>query len=381
MSAAKSTRREKVEGIEGLYRSIPASGGASVYYARVHWREGGKKCTNWKSLKTDKLTVAKNRLRKVLDDHKRSLAEWTDAPDTAVTFEVITGEWLKLRKDNISLSPGSLKDNEYAIKRLYAAAPDLPGRKVKSLRRIECEEIARVLMTAALRKPPHGSNQKPRLLSPSAINKSLIVLNQILSFAANRGIISANPAQGVTKPRAAAKRVNLPTLDNLKLLLEDLERAPTKGVADFASGLAFTGRRISELRSLKWGDVYWERNQLHIQGTKSKRSDRLVPLIPPAKKLLEAMHAKATETAATAPIFTLQDIEKSLTASCKRLEIDRLTHHDFRHFFVTMCIEAGIDFRTISEWVGHSDGGILVAKTYGHLRDEHSQAAALKVNF
>jgi hypothetical protein len=31
--------------------------------------------------------------------------------------------------------------------------------------------------------------------------------------------------------------------------------------------------------------------------------------------------------------------------------------------------------------LGHADGGALAMKTYGHLRQEHSQAQALKVTF
>jgi site-specific recombinase XerD len=43
-----------------------------------------------------------------------------------------------------------------------------------------------------------------------------------------------------------------------------------------------------------------------------------------------------------------------------------------RHYFCSNAIEAGIDFKVIAGWLGHKDGGILVAKTYGHLRDTHS---------
>jgi len=43
-----------------------------------------------------------------------------------------------------------------------------------------------------------------------------------------------------------------------------------------------------------------------------------------------------------------------------------------RHYFVSNAIEKNIDFETIAAWVGHKDGGLLVAKTYGHLRDTHS---------
>jgi hypothetical protein len=40
-----------------------------------------------------------------------------------------------------------------------------------------------------------------------------------------------------------------------------------------------------------------------------------------------------------------------------------------------------VDFKTISAWVGHKDGGVLVAKTYGHLSDVHSAEMARKMTF
>ena len=57
------------------------------------------------------------------------------------------------------------------------------------------------------------------------------------------------------------------------------------------------------------------------------------------------------------------------------------THHDFRHFFVTTCIEAGVDIPTVAKWVGHRDGGALLMRTYTHVRDAHSARMAFKVKF
>ena len=37
---------------------------------------------------------------------------------------------------------------------------------------------------------------------------------------------------------------------------------------------------------------------------------------------------------------------------------------------------AGVDFMTIAAWLGHSDGGVLVDKNYGHLADEHKRRMA-----
>jgi len=76
-----------------------------------------------------------------------------------------------------------------------------------------------------------------------------------------------------------------------------------------------------------------------------------------------------------------QDGPKALESACKKVGAKRLTHHDLRHLFATRCIEAGVDIPTVSRWLGHKDGGALAMKTYGHLRDEHSQAIAAKVTF
>ena len=63
------------------------------------------------------------------------------------------------------------------------------------------------------------------------------------------------------------------------------------------------------------------------------------------------------------------------------LNVPRITHHDLRHLFATKCIESGVDIPTVSRWLGHKNGGALAMRVYGHLRDEHSDAMAQKVQF
>ena len=48
----------------------------------------------------------------------------------------------------------------------------------------------------------------------------------------------------------------------------------------------------------------------------------------------------------------------------------RITHHDLRHFFATICIESGVDVPTIAD-IEHKGGGALAMKNGKHLRDEH----------
>jgi integrase len=117
-----------------------------------------------------------------------------------------------------------------------------------------------------------------------------------------------------------------------------------------------------------------------------------VPLFADLEKLLQAVierrKAAARFTVDGKPdldpgnlIFRISECQKSIDAACAKTRIKRVTHHDFRHLFATVCIESGVDIPTVSRWLGHSDGGALAMRTYGHLRQEHSQTQAAKVIF
>jgi hypothetical protein len=80
-------------------------------------------------------------------------------------------------------------------------------------------------------------------------------------------------------------------------------------------------------------------------------------------------------------IFKTDSAKKCLATACKKLDYTKFTHHDFRHFFATTCIESGVDIPTISRWLGHGDGGALAMRVYGHLQVEHSLAMIKRVNF
>jgi len=63
----------------------------------------------------------------------------------------------------------------------------------------------------------------------------------------------------------------------------------------------------------------------------------------------------------------------------KEAKLEWVGFHDFRHFFASQCVMGGIDYMTIAKWLGHQDGGILVAKVYGHLNDDHQRKAASRL--
>jgi hypothetical protein len=44
--------------------------------------------------------------------------------------------------------------------------------------------------------------------------------------------------------------------------------------------------------------------------------------------------------------------------------------------FVTKALELGVDVKTIAQWQGHCDQGVLILRTYSHVRPEHSNRMA-----
>ena len=71
-----------------------------------------------------------------------------------------------------------------------------------------------------------------------------------------------------------------------------------------------------------------------------------------------------------------QNPKKALDAACKRLNLPHFSPRSLRRCFITRAIEKGVDFKTIASWQGHRDGGVLIAKTYSHLRNENSDNMA-----
>src|SRR6202034_3001500 len=137
---------------------------------------------------------------------------------------------------------------------------------------------------------------------------------------------------------------------------------------------------LGEATEVRWRDVNFEADTLLVtggeQGTKN-HDVRTISLFPPLRRLLERLAGNGH--AANDRLFPLESAKKAIGTACEKAGLPHFGHHAMRHFFCSNAIEAGCDFKVIAGWLGHKDGGVLVAMTYGHLRNEHSTAMAKKL--
>lgn len=189
-----------------------------------------------------------------------------------------------------------------------------------------------------------------------------------------------DPSEGIARIPIRKMLIQVPSTDEFKAIVKSVKEQQKRNsleASQFIEFLAYSGTRISEAQAVKGADITEDRIRITggEKGTKNHEV-RFVPIIPPMKELLERIQPSAREK-----LFSIKTPRIALDNACKRLGIAHVRIHDLRHLFATACIEAGVDMPTIARWLGHKDGGVLAMKTYGHLRDEHSQREAAKVTF
>lgn len=70
-----------------------------------------------------------------------------------------------------------------------------------------------------------------------------------------------------------------------------------------------------------------------------------------------------------------KSITKTETVTKKAWTWERIRFHDLRHTFATLALQNGVDVKTVSAMLGHSNAGFTLA-TYKHTTTAAQQQAA-----
>ncbi len=149
-----------------------------------------------------------------------------------------------------------------------------------------------------------------------------------------------------------------------------------------------TGMREQEVMYTYWSDINFTHATVRVTHkpdrgwTPKAYKEREIPIPAKLVKNLKAWKAKADKacnlvfpTAGCNPKLDFLDCLKAVAEHAK-LDEDDFWLHKFRATFATRCLWAGVDLRTVQQWLGHSD----MESTMRYLKPSRSQHVRNKVN-
>ena len=334
------------------------------YYARL--KKGSKDI--WKSLKTSDRNIAKARL----ESFRHSIAVSIVNPKKGILptlAEAVKETISACQRDGARQSSfKSIKTHLNAVGNSH-----LGIMKISAVRTDHLREFLRDRFAAT---------------SGRTANLDLIHTRKVFHLAIERGWRWDNPTERIKPFPHKEKKVPVPSTEEIKSVLQAMRdgrlRIQALKAADFIELLALSGLRFAEAQTLTWEDIDLEKGILIVRDGKGGKS-RVVDLFPALRSFIDRLldgKPKPRGIIFPGDAELPYNPRRVLASACKITDVPTFTFHGLRHAWATELVKAGIDFGTIAQWAGHSDGGLLIAKRYGrHMRRDHMQMEAQKATF
>jgi integrase len=215
----------------------------------------------------------------------------------------------------------------------------------------------------------------------SYYNEHVQFIRRMFDLAVADKVIAESPAKDAKTVKRATPIRQTPTWDQFKSIVENIRgqkfNADADDSADFVDFLGRSGLGNSEAANTKRKDVDLAKGKITVMRNKTDKGYQ-IPIFPQLRPLVDKL-MKQAEDMPDAPLLKVDNVKKALSNACVRLNLPHYSHRSLRRCFVTRCIELGIDFKTVAALQGHTDGGVLIAKTYSHLRTEHVDNMAARL--
>jgi site-specific recombinase XerD len=173
------------------------------------------------------------------------------------------------------------------------------------------------------------------------------------------------------------KKLKLPVVLNkneVKNMINKTENLQHKLVLMF---LYYAGLRLNEVRNLKWQDIDFDREIIHLKTTKGE-NERIVFLHQALKEKLNEFKVHRDSLifkSNRGKIYSEETIQKIVKNAAKRVGIrKRVAPHTLRHSFATHLLEAGADIRYIQKLLGHKN--LQTTQIYTHIANKDIKSLA-----
>lgn len=225
-------------------------------------------------------------------------------------------------------------------------------------------------------------------LASSTVKLIYSVLESSLKCAEEKGFIT-NVWSKVKLPTKIKSEVTILTPAEQRILEDTLSHKNDIGILI----CLYTGLRIGELCALKWQDIDFVNALIHVNGTqsridgelkitspKSKASKRTIP-IPDCLLQNLKNHKNNSEFILSngTKAVDVRTYRRRFKALLKEAGLPDIKFHAIRHTFASRALEVGMDYKTLSEILGHASVSITM-DLYVHALDEHKKNQMNKLN-
>lgn len=241
-------------------------------------------------------------------------------------------------------------------------------------------------------------------MQPQSINKHLIFIRGALERAWKDEFIMSNPAKRVDKlPLSESNKfTGSPyTLEECKTIFAALENYRNRNVRiAFYLGILL-GLRRGEMIALKWENVDMENCYISIVENRVKVGSKVIMKSPKSKTSIRKIAFDSTlrelfkneeeyqaekfggcefvmVNPQTGKPLSPSSLQKPFKLFQDKFGIRKVRIHDLRHTCGTLALQGGMDIKSISNLLGHSDSRVTES-IYVHPTDERNQRAAAAI--
>ncbi len=301
------------------------------------------------------------------------------------------GQWLDRWMEDYAadtLRPNTLRSYEQYI-RCYIK-PYLGGKVVS---RITAQDIQKLYTKLKKEGRVHEHPEHGHELSNTMVRRVHAMLHRCLRDAEAAHVIPRNPATGAVLPKASAMPRQILTREQMQTFLAAVDG--NEVWRDFFYTELTTGLRRGEICGLMWQD-FDERagtlkivrsvsapkaGELEIGETKTDRSRRTIRLPPSTvQRLKERKKHAVSQWIFPEPLAPEKPVRPSaayywMKRILREAGLPQIRFHDLRHTFATHALASGVDAKTLSGILGHTNASFTL-DAYTHVTPDMQKAAS-----
>ena len=300
-------------------------------------------------------------------------------------------EWLKKWMDEYM--PGTIRDGTLKGYQMYARNYVNPYIGEKIVSQVTSFDFQKLYAKLRKQGRMHAHPDYGHSLADATINRVHCMLHHAMKTAVREHLIPKNPLDGVTAPRPNYKPKQILNEQQLDAFLAAIDKDEVW--RDFFYTELTTGLRRGEICGLKWEDFDETVGRLKVNRSvgvkgdgeltidlpKTPNSIRTITLPPSTvERLKERKKTALTEWIFPDPLHPENPIKPNsaynrMKVILKSEGLPSIRFHDLRHTFSTHALASGVDAKTLSGILGHTNASFTL-DTYTHVTGEMQKQAS-----